>query len=77
MTQEISNEKLVGEMFIAYVSNNSVEPSKIEDVVRAISRALFKDNQEEVAAGRDPAVPIDESITPNYLTCLEDGKQFK
>jgi predicted transcriptional regulator len=77
MTDESFNEKLVGEMFIAYVSNNSVEPSQIADVVRAISRALSKDDQEELAARQDPAVPIDESITPNYLTCLEDGKQFK
>jgi predicted transcriptional regulator len=77
MTDESFNEKLVGEMFIAYVSNNSVEPSKIGDVVRAISCALSKDNHEELAARQDPAVPIDESITPNYLTCLEDGKQFK
>jgi predicted transcriptional regulator len=54
MTREIFNEKLVGEMFIAYVSNNTVEPSKIGDVVRAISGALFKDNHEELAAGTGP-----------------------
>ncbi len=24
-----------------------------------------------------PAVPIKKSITPDYLICLEDGKQFK
>ena len=71
------NEKLVGEMFIAYVSNNSVQPSEIGDVVRAISRALSKDNSEELATRGDPAVPIDESITPDYVTCLEDGLQFK
>ena len=77
MTDERFNEKLVGEMFIAYVSNNSVQPSQIGDVVRAISRALSRDNSEELAARGDPAVPIDESITPDYVTCLEDGKQFK
>jgi predicted transcriptional regulator len=75
MTEESFTEKLVGEMFIAYVSNNSVEPSQIGDVVRAISRALSRDNSEP--ARQDPAVPIDESITPDYVTCLEDGKQFK
>ena len=42
MTDESFNEKLVGEMFIAYVSNNSVEPSQIADVVRAISRAFLR-----------------------------------
>ena len=77
MTDKSFNEKLIGEMFIAYVSNNSVQPSQIGDVVRAISRALSKDNSEELAARGDPAVPIDESITPDYVTCLEDGKQFK
>ena len=77
MTNESFNERLVGEMFIAYVSNNSVQPSQIGDVVRAISRALSRDNSEELAARGDPAVPIDESITPDYVTCLEDGLQFK
>jgi predicted transcriptional regulator len=77
MADESFNEKLVGEMFIAYVSNNSVQPSEIGDVVRAISRALSKDNSEELAARGDPAVPIEESVTPDYVTCLEDGLQFK
>jgi len=77
MTHESVNERLIGEMFIAYVSNNNVRPWQIGDVVRAISRALSKDNHEELAARQDPAVPIEESITPNYLTCLEDGKHFK
>jgi predicted transcriptional regulator len=26
---------------------------------------------------RDPAVPIDRSITPDYLVCLEDGRRLK
>ncbi len=77
MIDESFNEKLIGEMFIAYVSNNSVQPSEIGDVVRAISRALYKDYFEELAARGDPAVPIEESITPDYVTCLEDGLQFK
>ena len=77
MTDESFHEKLIGEMFIAYVSNNSVQPSEIGDVVRAISRALSKDNSEELAARGDPAVPIEESVTPDYVTCLEDGLQFK
>jgi predicted transcriptional regulator len=77
MTVESFKEKLIGEMFIAYVSNNNVQPSEIGDVVRAISRALSQDNSEELTARGDPAVPIDESITPDYVTCLEDGLQFK
>jgi predicted transcriptional regulator len=77
MTDESFKEKLIGEMFIAYVSNNNVQPSEIGDVVRAISRALSQNNSEELTARGDPAVPIDESITPDFVTCLEDGLQFK
>jgi predicted transcriptional regulator len=27
--------------------------------------------------GRLPAVPIEMSVTPDYIVCLEDGKRFK
>ena len=77
MADENLNERLIGEMFIAYVSNNRVQPSEIGEVVRAISRALSQDNFEALATRGDPAVPIDESVTPDYVTCLEDGLQFK
>jgi len=30
------DENILSQMFIAYVSNNKVEPSEVEDVVRAI-----------------------------------------
>jgi len=63
-------------MFMAYVSNNTVDPSQVENVVRSISRGL-SGTSAELLAGKDPAVPVDESITPDYLTCLEDGMQFK
>jgi predicted transcriptional regulator len=73
--------KLTAEMFIAYVTNNKVEPGQISQVVRAIGHGLS--GQFEAAGNRNlptdkkPAVPIDESVTPEYIVCLEDGKQFK
>lgn len=38
-----------------------------------------KMNHKPTAAelGQKPAVPPEESITPNYLVCLEDGKKLK
>jgi len=77
MITERPDENIVSEMFIAYVSNNKVEPSEVEEVVRAIGRALSQESSSELVTKNEPAVPIHESITPNYLTCLEDGKQFK
>jgi MucR family transcriptional regulator, transcriptional regulator of exopolysaccharide biosynthesis len=74
----MANDNLIGQMFVAYVSNNNLEPSQVENVVRAIRRALSTDSSDlEFPAGIDPAVPVDQSISPDYLTCLEDGLQFK
>jgi predicted transcriptional regulator len=30
-----------------------------------------------VADGQQPAVPIEMSVTPDYIVCLEDGRRFK
>ena len=78
MPNDNPDGNLVGQMFVAYVSNNNVEPSQVESVVRAIRRAFADEPQTELSeVGNDPAVPIGESISPDYLTCLEDGLQFK
>ena len=76
MQDENPDGNLIGQMFIAYVTNNNVDPSQIENVVRAIRRALSGQGV-EAAGAKEPAVPISESISPDYLTCLEDGLQFK
>jgi predicted transcriptional regulator len=77
MPHDNPDGNLIGQMFVAYVSNNTVEPSQVEKVVRAIRRALADESDTEPPAGKDPAVPVDESISPDFLTCLEDGLQFK
>ena len=78
--------RLTAEMFIAYVTNNKVEPIDVETVVRALRTAISGrggvgeagEGAEGVAAARsEPAVPIDESVQPDYVICLEDGRRFK
>ena len=67
--------ELVSQMFIAYVGNNRVQPSEIQSVVTAINRAIS--NETAAKDEREPAVPIEESVQPNFLVCLEDGRHFK
>jgi predicted transcriptional regulator len=31
----------------------------------------------ESRSGQQPAVPIEMSVTPDYIVCLEDGQRFK
>jgi len=66
----------------AYVSNNSITPAnlpKLIDAVRSTLNQLSLGEAKPVVAGIKllPAVPIRKSVTPDYIVCLEDGKQFK
>jgi predicted transcriptional regulator len=66
--------QLTATVVSAYVSNNTVPSAEIP--------VLFcPDAGHERRAGRavplKPAVPINHSVTPEYIVCLEDGKKFK
>ena len=74
--------ELIAEMFKAYVTNNEVKPTQVEDLVRAMTRAISHTLEPTGESGgsvprKPPAVPIEESVTADYIVCLEDGKQFK
>ncbi|MBY0383151.1 MAG: MucR family transcriptional regulator [Xanthobacteraceae bacterium] len=63
----------------AYVSNNTVPPSEISNLIAQVHAALVR-----VATNADarpeplrPAVSVKKSIHSEYLVCLEDGKRFK
>jgi predicted transcriptional regulator len=62
MPTDNPDTNLIGQMFMAYVSNNTVDPSQVENVVRSISRGL-SGTSSELSAGKDPAVPVSESIS--------------
>ncbi len=81
---EISKEEIVRlstEVVASYLSNNSVEPTAIPDIIRAVHASLSSLGKEEaapVATERQrPAVPIARSIQDDYIVCLEDGKKLK
>ncbi len=69
---------LTSDIVTAHVANNNVEleslPLVIESVYGALSR-LGTGNEPE--APLEPAVPIRQSIKPDFLVCLEDGKKMK
>jgi predicted transcriptional regulator len=68
----------LGKIISAYVSNHSVEASSlgnlIQDIYTTLSQ-LDKNSQKRNAA--QAPVTIEDSITPDYLICLEDGKKLK
>ena len=71
---------LTSDIVSSHVANNSVAmadvPSMIEQVFATLSK-LGSETAEAPAEKPKPAVPIRRSITPDYIICLEDGKQLK
>lgn len=70
---------LTTKMVSAYVSNNNVAlpdlPSLIGEVYKTLSGVGTE--TQPVAERPQPAVPIKRSVTPDYIVCLEDGKELK
>jgi len=80
MENKIELIDMTADIVAAYVGNNTVGASDLPTLIQQVHSALTDVTAE--GAGRPqeplkPAVSIKKSITPDYLICLEDGKQFK
>lgn len=80
MEQKSEITDKVVEIVSAYVSNNSVPPTEVPQLIQSVygalsglspATAIREDTQ------KAPAVSIKKSIGTDYLICLEDGQKFK
>tara|TARA_B100000686_G_scaffold190348_1_gene197028 strand:- start:749 stop:1183 length:435 start_codon:yes stop_codon:yes gene_type:complete len=72
--------RLTANIVASYVSNNKLSTEQVPEVVRTVNATLRKIEQSEIGAENKtakPAVPISQSITPDYIICLEDGRKLK
>jgi predicted transcriptional regulator len=72
--------ELAADVVSAYVSNNSVPLSELPSLIAAVHASLqfvAEGPKEQPKEPLVPAVPIKKSVHPDYIVCLEDGKQFK
>ena len=70
--------KLVG----AYVRGNKLSDEEFIALIQAVYDTLLTLSEQRSGVAKrdfrlDPAVDVDDSITDDYLICLEDGKKFK
>ena len=61
----------------AHVANNPIAVADVPDLIAAVYLALATLGPEEPAPKPNPAVPIKQSVTPDYIICLDDGKKLK
>lgn len=57
-----ATESVLGSMRSAYRRLTGEEPPRVPSLT---------------PTGQRPAVPIEMSVTPDYIVCLEDGRRFK
>jgi len=68
---------LTAEIVSAHVSNNAVEPDQLPGLIQQVFNTLANVEQQLAAPPRpEPAVPVQQSIQANHITCLDCGKHL-
>ncbi|HUX78692.1 MAG TPA: MucR family transcriptional regulator [Alphaproteobacteria bacterium] len=71
---------MVADIVAAYVSNHQMETSSLPGFIQLVQRSLYNVGSSKsllLSVRSEPAVPIEDSIQPDYIVCLEDGKCMK
>lgn len=64
----------------AHLSSRETEPTEIPNLIRTIHQTLvdLSDTLKPLQSRpTTPAVPIDQSVQPDYIICLEDGRHLR
>lgn len=82
MTDQVEHNDLLAltaDIVSSHVANNSVAvndlPQLIQNVFATLSGLGTPPSAPEVKL--EPAVPVRQSVKPDYIVCLEDGKKLK
>ena len=68
----------VTEVVSAQLANNKTASANVAPLIQSVYKVLDELRTSGTPADLPvPAVPIKKSVTPNYIVCLEDGKQLK
>jgi predicted transcriptional regulator len=71
---------LTADIVSAHVSNNTIQANELPQLIQGIHTALASLGgaaPAPEAPKQEPAVSIRQSIKPDYVVCLEDGKKLK
>jgi predicted transcriptional regulator len=72
--------RMTTDIVASFVTNNKVTPEQLTDLIRSVHRtmdALTTGQDERTQEKAKPAVPVNKSISSDYIVCLEDGKKLK
>jgi predicted transcriptional regulator len=70
--------RLTAQIVSAHVEHNSVQADSLPSLIEKVYQTLRDVGQAPVEAAKPvPAVPIKQSVKPDFIVCLEDGKKLK
>ena len=70
--------ELTARIVSAHVSNNPVRCAELPSLIHQVCQTLTKISvSSAVPAGHAPAVPVNRSVFPDYIICLENGRRLK
>ncbi len=69
--------ELTTKVVAAHVANNPIAVTDVPGLIATVHQALATLGPEEAASRPELAVPIKQSVKPEYIVCLDDGKKLK
>jgi len=70
--------RLTVQIVAAHVEHNAVQAEALPGLIEKVYQTLRDVGQAPVEAAKPiPAVPVKQSIKPDFIVCLEDGKKLK
>ncbi len=76
-TQETELLEITTKIVAAHVANNAITATDIPGLIATVHETLATLGTEKAAAKPEPAVSIKQSVKPEYIVCLDDGKKLK
>jgi predicted transcriptional regulator len=63
----------------SYVANNSLDSAALPELIRSVHSAIARlsGDAPEPEKAPEPAVSVAQSVTPEFIICLEDGRKLK
>lgn len=70
---------LTADIVSSHVANNSVAVNDLPQLIQNVFATLsgLGGAPEPEVVKQEPAVPVRQSVKPDYIVCLEDGKKLK
>ncbi len=69
--------ELTTKIVTAHISHNPIAATDLPGLIATVHETLATLGPEEAAPRPEPAVSIKQSVKPEYIVCLEDGKTNK